>query len=337
MSEVTINRKAEVSSDQTTSDNRQLSAKQIIKKLLEIAIYISVIYFIYRGLRGNFDKIPSPSDIKWHWLVLSLVVFSGHTIFNGFVWYYMMDRSGEKVDKLTQMEVYLKSYALRYIPGNVVGILSRATYNKPHGVSMLKSLWGWFLENSIYLFLGCVIGLYVLAQYSQIAWLNIAVIVAAILGGIVIIFGLDYIEKAFVKLISLKFADRVKESKAVLKIDLYHRLMIMLLYFIAWVIYSISFILTVMSVVDVHPSQYLMLATINAAAWSLGYLAVIVPTGGGVREVVMNTLLIKFLGYNPGIAIAIVALARTVFVVAELLSYLYFYIFKFIYIRWQKN
>lgn len=310
---------------------------KILKKLLTYIIYAAVAYFIFKGLRGNIESIPSLSDIRWHWLILSLIVFSFHSIYNALIWYYIMTSSGEKVELLPQMEVYLKSYALRYIPGNVVGVLSRATLNRPYGVSMLKSLWGWFLENSIYLFLGCVIGLPVIFRYSTDLYLQIFLIIVAIIGGILIIFKLDLVEKIFLKLVSLKFADKVKDRRDVLGLSLKQRLIIMVMYIFAWVIYSASFILTVMSVVDVDLKDIVVLSSTNAIAWSLGYLAVITPSGGGIRELVMNNALVRVLSYNAGIAIAIVAIARTIFIVAELLGYALFVIFKYLYNLWKKK
>lgn len=306
--------------------------KKRIKKysitVLKYIIYASVVYFIYNKLNGSLSAIEEIGDIKWGWLIASIGLFSLHSIWNGFNWHYLIVSSDEKVTRMSQMEVYLKSYILRYVPGNIVGILSRATYNKPYGVPMVKSLWGWFFENIVYLALGILIGAYsILVLQFNLAESSILLGLALIIASVVI-FKNDWLRFVFNKFLVPKLPKGASEEFKALDVPLRNRLILTIRYLGAWVIYSVSFIF-VMKAFGVN-DHYLLAISANAMAWSIGYLTLITPSGTGVRESAMIYLLTAGIGLGNETSVIIAVFARVVTIIGELVGFVTFYIYKII-------
>lgn len=303
------------------------SITKIAKKLLEILVYIAVAYFLYTKLAGNFDKLSEIEVVDIPLLVASILVFSMHSVFNGLNWNYMLRSGGHETKLPQQMDVYLRSYILRYIPGNVVGILSRAIYNREHKVPMIASLWGWFLENITYLVLGLVIGAFVIPQIELTNFVPQWVVIVAIAIGIFMIVANDWLKILFNKLLVPRLPKEAQEEFVSLDIPLKNRLILTVRYFVSWAIYSVSFILLSMSL---GLEFNLLLIPINALAWSLGYLSLVTPSGSGVREGVMVYLLTNALAVDGTLAVVVSIVARIVFIVGELLSFGAFYIYKLV-------
>jgi glycosyltransferase 2 family protein len=310
------------------------------KKLLQLGIYIAVGYFIYTQLTENWGKIADLKDISYLGIAASILIFSFHSIFNGLNWHYMITQSdwdkteAGEITKMGQMEVYLKSYILRYVPGNVVGILSRAIYNKKYKVPMVLSLWGWFLENITYLAVGLIIGLFVAPFLDITSQIPIWMLIISAFIGLAIILMNDWLKIIFNKFLVPKLPESVRAEFVSLDLPLQQRLILTGRYFISWIIYSLSFIILVTSL-GLTPS--LLLISINAMAWSIGYLSFITPSGTGIREGVMSFLLIGGLAYDGGISTLITILARIVSITGELLSFGFFYLYKLIYTNSQKD
>jgi hypothetical protein len=312
--------------------NNKKRIKKIVLNTLKYIIYAAVVYFIYIKLDRNVREISDLNSIDFRWLFLALFIFSFNSIWNGFNWHYLITSSGEDVTRMSQMEVYLKSYLLRYIPGNVVGILARAVYNKPYGVPMVKSLWGWFFENIVYLTIGLVIGSYALSVAALD--FNIpgsqTVIIGAVFVGVLIILKNDWLDVVFNKFLVPKLPEGAKDDIVSLNIKLRERIILAVRYLGAWGIYSLSFIAIMKSVGVDTTSEYILGISINALAWSIGYLTLITPSGTGVRETIMIFMFENAVGLSSETSVIIALSARVVFIVGELLGFVEFYAYKFL-------
>ena len=302
--------------------------KKIIRKVIEFSIYIFVAYFIYDKLGGNISQVSFEGVNLWI-LGIAVLVFSLHSIWNALTWNFLIRSAGHETVTQEQMSVYLRSYIMRYSPGNIVGIFSRGVLNQPHGVPMFKSIWGWFLENILYLGIGILLGLFALRFLELNSYLFYGVLAVTILIGGFVLLKNDLLENIFEKYIHPRLPKKYKGEFASLSLDLRSRLTIGTRYLIAWVIYSVSFLLVVVSA-GVNPlDSILMYAAINAIAYSIGYLALITPSGIGIREGVMIFLLGAVVGLSSEQSVIIAVLARIVFILGELLAFGVFYLVSF--------
>jgi len=236
-----------------------------------------------------------------------------------------------------QVDVYLRSYLLRYIPGNVVGILSRAIFNRVHGVPILKSLFAWCYENLLYLIVASVLGSFIIIRAGENwpifgAIPSVPFFIFVIIAGLLIALNVDWFEKMFNKYLVPRLPQRVKRETDLLNISLKKRIDIFIGFSVSWLIYSLSFLLLVSAVdISLLHMNVLELMSINALAWFIGFISFVTPSGSGVREWVMIFALENFMHIVPQIAIIIALLARIVFILGELLGFGGFFSFKYIY------
>lgn len=317
--------------------------------MLKYIIYAGVAYFIYTKLSDSYSSIDDfKVELNWIWLVIAIFIFSFHNIWNGFNWYYLVKSSGEDVRRRDQIEVYMKSYIMRYIPGNVVGIMARGIYNKKYNVPMVKSLWGWFFENIIYLGLGILIGLYVVLVSDGDTGRNFVEVVASKVGlsqqvatfltylgltggasiGILVLFRNEWLRQIFNKVLVPRLPDGAREDFEALRIPLRSRLILALRYLVAWGIYSISFMSLAYGFGVDDFGSLLAAASANAMAWSIGYLAIVTPSGTGIREAAMVVFLTGAVMLGDDTAVMISLFARFVFIIGELFGFAQYFVFK---------
>jgi glycosyltransferase involved in cell wall biosynthesis len=300
---------------------KKFDSKKVLKTVLQLIVYSAVIYFIYDRLNGHLVELQDFTFANAKWLLVALGVYSLHSLINAHTWFKMMELSGEKVNVLEQMTVYLKSDVLRYIPGNVVGILARAIYNKEYKVSMAKSLWGWFFENVAYLVIGILIGSYAISILPIDPVYVYMVIGAAVVGGLFGILKIDWLEWVFNKIVVKRLPKEERGKNHTLNIDLTGRFVIILRYLLTWIVTAGTFIIVVYAVDGLRTTDLFLIASIYAMARSIGYLAIITPTGGGIRELVIIQLLSMVSGYTFAAATVIAIVTRVVFILAEFLTY----------------
>lgn len=311
--------------------------KKHIKIILQVLLYSSVIYFIGVRVASTDDVWHNIGNIDIFFFVLGIFVFAIQTLFNGYMWYYIMKASGEEVTLKSQMSVYLNSYLLRYIPGNVVGILARGEFNRKHGVSRLKSLWGWFLENVTFLSIGLSIGIYfIVKNFPDLTGLNVVISDRSdlVVIGSVLLFGLIIFSSAllmfkgnalwelFNNYVIRKLLKKNLGKHIDIKLTNQSRVLITLGYLFSWVLYSTSFILIAYSIVPMSINYPLATISINALAWSLGYLFIITPSGTGVREAVFLTLLPMIAVISPANSAIIAVGMRLVTILGELSAFI---------------
>lgn len=318
-----------------------MNYKKLLKLLGQISIYLLAGLFIYKKLDGDITSIFEYDIYSYPLLLLSILIYIPLTLFNGLNWFRMMILSGyDSLNRLDQVEVYLKSFFLRYIPGNVVGILSRATLNKKYNVSMIHSLWAWFFENIVYLFLGLTLGTYIVIKNltelsgifsswagKEVAFLSLGIflILIAIILAAISILRLDLLEKVFNRFLLPKIEKGRKSSYKGFAISTKGRVEMTLRYLISWAIPSLSFLVLVFAITGVVPAKPFELLSAQALAWAIGYIVIVTPSGGGVRELVLIFLLSSILGFSPEASVIITLASRVVSIVAELLALGIFY------------
>lgn len=324
----------------------KFSSSQIkfLKLLVQLVVFGAVgfylYYFIADIIKNNWQDIVDYKDkVNYFWLAISAVIFAIHAIVNGFNWHYMLDKSEWKGDGnqhlslMGQMDVYLKSYILRYIPGNVVGILARAVYNKEYKIPMVMSLWGWFLENITFLAVSIVLGILVLPFVDDTPLFSWWLVVPAALLGVGLILANDWLKILFNKFLVPKLPKKARDEFVSLDLPLKNRIMFTARLVFSWMIYSLSFMVLVGAMgLPMHP----LLIPINALSYAIGYLSFVTPSGGGVRELVMGYLLSHALGYNAIMIVLIPVTARIVFIAGEILAFGGFKLFQLIYTKYKK-
>jgi hypothetical protein len=107
------------------------------------------------------------------------------------------------------------------------------------------------------------------------------------------------------------------------------------LYLVLWVTYGGS-ILFIGNAILPAPSTDLLTTTFaSSISWTVGFIAIVVPTGIGVRELTLSTLLSRHSGFAPWQADLIAVISRLEIILAEL-GWLMVGLSLYAY-KWQKN
>jgi glycosyltransferase 2 family protein len=310
--------------------------KKYLKIVLQLIIYSLVTYYIFNRLSENWSVFEKIDVFFVPFFILSILIFSLHAIWNGFIWHYLINSKGYNLSLMGQMDVYLRSHILRYIPGNVIGILSRAIFNRVYGVPILKSLFAWFYENLSYLVIGSVIASFIVIRVGKDWFIfeaipSVPFFITIVILGFLVVLNVDWFENLFKRFLLPRLPEKIKKETDILNIPLKKRIKIFLGFVVSWIIYSASFLSLVVSIKpSLLDTNILEIVSINALSWVLGYISLVTPSGSGVREFIMIFSLENFMNVDVEIAIILALLARIVSILGELLSLGFFFSFKYI-------
>lgn len=311
-----------------------LDKKKIVKVLLQAGIYGVVLLFVFLTVKDKIVEIRDYQLPNLAVLFLGSFIFSLTVAVNSLAWHFLMKSSGEKIPLMESINVYVSTYIVRYIPGNVWAVIARAVMNKQFGVKMIKTAWGWLIENVSFLMVGLFFSLLVFTHLSSFRPELLLIVVIALPVCAIFLMRYELLGKVFDFVVKKKFEKYIGKESGVLDLSVKNKLLVVGLYSISWIFYSLHYYFLVNSIVGVDFSNVLILGGINALSWSVGYLSIITPSGGGVREGTM-ILALTTLGLVGEVdAVVIALLARLVFVVGELI---YFGVIKLIYYFYKRN
>jgi len=311
-----------------------LNKKKIIKVLLQIGVYGIVGVFIFLTVK---DKIADIRDYQMPNLVVLFfvaLIFSLNVVVNSLTWHFLMKSSGEKIPLIESVNVYVSTYILRYIPGNVWAVIARAVMNKQFGVKMIKTAWGWLIENVSFLMVGLFFSLLIFTHISTFRRELLIIVVIALPLCVLFLMRYELLGKVFDLVVKKKFKKYIGKESEVLDLSIKNKLVVVGLYSISWIFYSVHYYFLVNSIVGIDFGNILILSGINALSWSVGYLSIITPSGGGIREGTMILALTTMGLVGEVDAVVITLLARLTFVVGEIV---YFGFVKLIYFFYKRN
>lgn len=298
----------------------KLSVKTF-KQILPYATYLAVGAFIYLTLKDSVSDVQQYHIPHPEYIAAAMIAYGAQFILNSYIWALLMNYGKEHVRVQDSVDVYVSSFVVRYIPGNVWAIAARAAMNRKHGVPAASSVWGWVIENITYLIVGMIFSIFILLKIavlpSQIIW----ALVVAFPACVIFLLRYELIERVVRFLAGRKFPEIAQKEFERFDLTRIDRLKLMAWYSISWVLYSVHFFFVAYAVGRVEASAFLVLAGINALAWSVGYLSIITPSGTGVREgIIVFTL--TTLGLATGVeAVAIALIARVSAIVTEVICF----------------
>lgn len=294
---------------------------KLIKRVLTYFVYLCVALFIYLTLRDNFDQVKQYQIPHPWFIVLGMLAYAMQFLFNSYVWAVLMRYGKEKVSLRDSVDVYVSSFVVRYIPGNVWAIAARAAMNKVHGVPAASSVWGWVIENITYLIVGMIFSILVLLRFGALPQEIVWALVIALPACVVFLLRYEIIERLVRFLAKKKFPEIAQKEFSQFELSRIDRFKLLGLYSISWILYSLQFFFIAYAVGSVGLAHLPVLAGINALAWSIGYLSIITPSGTGVREGII-VLILTSLGLATNVeAVAIALIARVSAIITEIICF----------------
>jgi len=270
---------------------------------LQIIVTALVVFFFGLAL---FDIVPRLLSYPWNFqpvylaLAFILLVVRGPVPVYG--WWAIMKRLGYTLSWRASTRILYYSAMAGYLPGSVWHAVSRVYLAEKEGVPKTITTVSVVLESVLILMAALV-----LAAIALIAWPDPPLWAAAI--GLVILVGIIWRPDLAFKVANWGLQ---RFGRKPLDITLSSRDMVRLLlpFILNWIIFGLMFYAILASLYPSLSPVYIPLVSgIFTAAWVGGYLAIFVPQGLGVRELIIVTLL-AVIGVPAPVATAAALLAR---------------------------
>lgn len=262
----------------------------------------------YQAIQQNTIQVPFPAILAVAWglavLALGLQIIS---------WSYLMRALGVYLSWRQVFKGYTISFLPRYIPGSIWGYLSRSQWLRSHDVPYVVSNTGSILELLTAVTTnGLVIGI-CYAWVSRDPLLFTSWVVLAILVPLAIWIILRQVPNGPF----LRFFGNKAMKKNHFVMPLHSWLRILMLYVLLWFCYGGAFLL-IFSAFNFPWTVGILETTLwFSIAWFVGFLVVFVPTGLGVRELALSSLVMMNLGLLPSQAGALAVACRFITFLAE--------------------
>ena len=266
--------------------------KKKIGYLVQVLIVGLIFFFLIRNLSGNWELArESLGKFKPVPLVLSAIFLGLGFMLLVRIWTLILRETGEKLPYAAACKVWFASNMGKYLPGKIWQILGMVYLAEKKGIPKLKS----FSTAVVAQFFSVVSGLLLAAicfgfhWYPELpGWGGLIQIVSTvlILVCLVFIFAPRTLESSLNLLLRLLRKETVEFYFDTRKIITY-----LFCYGLSWLLFGAGLFFFAAGITEVVPGFLWKATGAFSGAMVLGFLAVIVPGGLGVREGVLAFLL----------------------------------------------
>jgi len=297
--------------------------KKSLKSIFQIAGSIVGLILIFYQIKNGISAVNQNlvEFFNYKFILFSLL-FSIIALFFQILGWFKINNSLE--NKLTFRNIlfgYVFTFLPRYIPGSIWGYLTRSEWlANSHNISYKNSLYVSVLEMVIILISNLALGsIFFYYSSSQILFLFLPIFI--ILFSIVTI-------KYFTNWSLFK---NILPNHFIDNIDFGTWIIIFSSFITSWVFYGIglAFSLNAFTNVFIIDISFLLLSiSINSISWIIGFLIIFVPAGLGIREILLNHLLISSLFISANIASIVAVVYRIITLAAEIILLLLGYFIR---------
>lgn len=271
---------------------------------------LAILIFLVRTLWSSWDEVAQSGftfQFNFPLLIVSILLLVPGRIFGVEAWRRILRGLGNPISLRFAVYAWFVSNLARFIPGNVWQVAAMMMLTDKAGVTKLNVV----LSQAVY----AVIALSVAALYgltlvplplADVPWLVLAFVALIVLFALPAVFQL--ILKISTLLLRIVRRNQTITVPANVSITFWQGLVPPLCSFIFWTINGFAFWLFVRSTTYISPNAIPAFIGMNAAAYFVGYVSFITPSGLGFREGALAILLGAF--FPAPIAVALSFLTR---------------------------
>ena len=286
------------------------------RTIFRVGLALGMGLFIYQVIKGYqfFNQlVGSPDQITIFLITLAFVTLA--FVLPTITWGILMRSTGSTLPWIEILRGYPLSFIPRYIPGSIWGYLGRSEWLfEQAGMPYAKSLLISFLEIWIVLVSGITVILVHILPIVRMATLFTQLIIAAIfiLTSWVLIRIFTQIPFIRTRVLRMLNIDSLPEP------SFGYYLLATVLYGIMWFLYGVV-LSGVLAMTGLQDFAYITGTTAYfAISWMAGFLAIIIPSGLGVRELALASLLSNFPKLSAAQVGASVVFMRFLVILGEL-------------------
>lgn len=297
------------------STDAPLKERFRIPRWLNLLVVLLIAGFLIRTLVTGWEQIR---DFDWRvnvlrigiTLIILLLYFAGQAV----IWSWSVRRLGTRISYRIGLEIYITSQLAKYIPGGIWSFANVALSARQAGLS-----------SSITLFM-FVVNMVLIVWAAGLCALPV---IPTLLPGFPIPIGLLFIAALVVSLVwgpfGLRWALRLlvrwrnlPDDVNITQLASYRRVTFLLTTaLLLHVLNCLSFYFFLSAMTEIPRGDEVFVASAWSAAWFMGFIILIVPSGLGVREVSLTVLLGAIM--SPPVATAISLGHRVLLTAVDLL------------------
>ena len=262
-----------------------------------LLIGLAILFFLIKHLFRSLTAFKAEMIVlQPFWFTVSLLLlllyFGGLGI--PWVFLYRARREVPKVSFPSGWTFFQLSQLGRYLPGKLGQFVWMLSLSPKFDIDKTTAVFATCLQLIFQCGLGCVLGLPILSspevsrflkgRFTGVEMLHKAGLTGI---GIVVLFG--GVVFLYRRRIRETLPTLIAQSRAMFSVA--GVLWLLAIYLVLWALLGVAFFLFIKSLTPIAISQLFAITCIYAAAWSIGFLSVITPSGLGVREGVLSLLL----------------------------------------------
>ena len=302
-----------------------MRTKKLLIKSGQVVIILLIFYFLIKSLISNWNQVK---DFDWQFdyplLIISFVLQIMALSWLVKIWGGVLRHTGSSVSYFKLFKVWFFSNLGRYLPGKVWQFLGMVYLLEKRGVPKRNSFSTAILAQSFSVISGLLIAFLFLGVnlYSQFLSRNPGMVIVIVLFVLSVLVIVCY-PKLLEKILNLGLGI-LKREKISLDITSKDVIIYLLGYSVSWLLFGLAFLIFIKAMAQASFGMYPGLTGAFAFSVNVGFLALFVPGGIGVREGILVLLLSSLFPdlFPVPVATLISLLARLWVTVAELLCFL---------------
>lgn len=298
---------------------------KLLKKIIPYFIVGAIFIFLAGSVIKQWDVI---SSISWRFNLLNfciLIIFLVPVYaVNALSWHLVTKALGSHIEYMKNFQIWTFSNAGRFLPGSIWQYAGRVYLAGLAGMSRIQATTAVAVEALFTLLLGFLVILATLIFWrlpTGVVQNRELLIATAILGILffAVILGLLSNEKASTSIIKLlkKLTGKIGEVESI-KVPVRFLPLLACSFFLQFLLGGLILFFLSRIIIDLPFSLIPVFIGIYAASWLLGYISFFAPSGLGVQEITLATLLSPYMPFPLAAAIAI--LFRLSFLSSEVLA-----------------
>jgi uncharacterized membrane protein YbhN (UPF0104 family) len=295
--------------------------RRVLRFGLPVAIFLVLAFFVAKDWRSEWQELMTHQFQLNPWLLgCAFVGFILQELSYGLIWRSILKSLKYRLSLRICVRIYLSSEFVRYIPGNVLHVVTRVLWVSKYGVACPAAFASMMIELITKMVAGALVFALSLIFWGDISQLVNGQLAFILLGVVGVVVMLVFLHPRVLDRI-LSFALRLLKRDAInLGMSYRDMLLVVLAWCISWLVAGGAFFLLLWALWPATPLALLPICIgIYALAWDVGFASFITPGGLGIREAVITAIFALAFPIPAGLSAVMALLSRLLSTVAELL------------------
>lgn len=257
-------------------------------------VVLLILLFWAKALADNWRTfVTYPWQLRWPYLLLGFALSTLELPVAGTIWWRALALTGARIPWLLGIQLFFRAQIARYLPGGVWDLVGRLVLGSQAGVGKRAMAASMGLEMGLQVLSGSIFLLAALALRTDLdarAYLGLAAVV--ITGSLI------FLSPPVFTFFVNRGLRLLKRPPLEMNLSYGGLFGLFLLRLFGHLLIGLGFTFFVMGIAPVPLSQLPLLTTAFVGAWLVGYMAIFIPMGVGVREGVLVLLTSGFLPFS---------------------------------------